>query len=240
MLASKGYLLSRRVSIVDLVVASTSNAVITLLIFMVVIIAVRTVTAQAAFPAVLLFLFYLLMFLLIVIGFALAASVLFVRYRDLNQVWEVVIQAGFFLAPVVYPLRIIPERFQFYLYIWPPTAILHFSRSVLVDNVVPTSRAHLCSLPRRCARWRSAPSSFDGTRRGRRSISAVAMVEVQSVTRASASRACGATPCASTCWTSFVLARPSCFRSCSRSASTCSRARRSDHGVATGAGRRRC
>ena len=41
----------------------------------------------------------------IVIGFSLAASVLFLRYRDLNQVWDVVLQAGFFLAPIIYPLE---------------------------------------------------------------------------------------------------------------------------------------
>jgi lipopolysaccharide transport system permease protein len=61
----------------------------------------------------------------------------------LNQVWDVVIQAGFFLAPIIYPLRIVPERFHFYLYFWPPTPIIEFARSVLVEGVVPTSRAHL-------------------------------------------------------------------------------------------------
>ena len=40
------------------------------------------------------------------------SSVLFLRYRDLNQVWDVVTQAGFFLAPIIYPLGIIPERFH--------------------------------------------------------------------------------------------------------------------------------
>ena len=49
---------------------------------------------------------------LIVVGFSLATSVLFLRYRDLNQVWDMVTQAGFFLAPVIYPLGIIPERFH--------------------------------------------------------------------------------------------------------------------------------
>ena len=34
-------------------------------------------------------------FLAIVVGFSLAASVLFLRYRDLNQVWELTLQAGF-------------------------------------------------------------------------------------------------------------------------------------------------
>ena len=81
----------------------------------------------------------------IVIGFSLASSVLFLRYRDLNQVWDVVTQAGFFLAPIMYPLGIIPERFHFYLYLWPPTPIIEFSRAVLVARRLPTPTAHAVS-----------------------------------------------------------------------------------------------
>ena len=77
------------------------------------------------------------------IGFSLATSVLFMKFRDLNQVWEVVAQAGFFVAPIIYPLDILPERLHFYLYIWPPTPIIMFSRSVLVDGLVPSGFAHL-------------------------------------------------------------------------------------------------
>ena len=76
-----------------------------------------------------------------IVGFSLGSSVLFLRYRDLNQVWDVVTQAGFFFAPIIFPLGIIPERFQFYLYLWPPTPIIEFSRSVLVDGRVPTATA---------------------------------------------------------------------------------------------------
>ena len=86
---------------------------------------------------------YLVQYALIVIGFSLAASVFFLRYRDLNQVWEVVSQAGFFVAPIIYPLGILPERLHFYLYVWPPTPVIQFSRMVLVDGVLPSTRAHL-------------------------------------------------------------------------------------------------
>ena len=48
------------------------------------------------------------------------------RYRDLNQVWEVVTHAGFFVAPIIYPIDVLPERLHFYLYLWPPTPIILF------------------------------------------------------------------------------------------------------------------
>ena len=65
------------------------------------------------------------------------------RFRDLNQIWEVVIHAGFFVAPIIYPLDILPERLHIYLYVWPPTPIMMFSRAVLVDGQIPSLPAHV-------------------------------------------------------------------------------------------------
>ena len=80
------------------------------------------------------------------VGFSLGSSVLFLRYRDLNQVWELVTHAGFFVAPIVYPLDIIPERLHFWLYLWPPTAVIQFARMVLVQHRMPTLDGHLLLL----------------------------------------------------------------------------------------------
>jgi len=144
-LRAKGYLLTRATFPRWIVVVSSiSNAAITLGLFFVVLLGYLAFRGMAPSPQTLgLVLFYQLHFIAIVLGFSLAASVLFMRYRDLNQVWEVVSQAGFFIAPIVYPLDLIPERLHAYLYLWPPTPIMLFTRSVLVDGVVPSARAHL-------------------------------------------------------------------------------------------------
>ena len=70
------------------------------------------------------------------------SSVLFLRYRDLNQIWDMATTAGFFIAPIIYPLGVIPERFHLWLFLWPPTPIIEFSRAVMVDGTLPTMRAH--------------------------------------------------------------------------------------------------
>ena len=144
-LHARGYLLTKsRVPAWILVITSISNAVITLAVFAVVITLFLTgaghpptLRALAAFAA------YCAAMIAMVVGFSLAASVLFLRYRDLNQVWEVALQAGFFIAPIIYPLGILPERFHFYLYLWPPTPVIEFSRAVLVAGVMPTLRGQL-------------------------------------------------------------------------------------------------
>ena len=93
-----------------------------------------------------LFLFYLLSMIAICAGISLAGSVLFLRFRDLNQVWEVVTASGFFITPIVYPIDVLPHSLHFWLYLWPPTAVIQFSRMVLVDGTLPSLRAHLMLL----------------------------------------------------------------------------------------------
>jgi len=144
-LRAKAYLLTKaRFPTWVIVVTSTSNAVITLTLFSVVLlVALIVVGRPPSLAAILLYGWYQLHFFAVVTGFSLAASVLFMRYRDLNQVWEVATQAGFFVAPIVYPISILPERIHFYLYLWPPTAVILFSRNVLIDHTVPSLRAHV-------------------------------------------------------------------------------------------------
>jgi lipopolysaccharide transport system permease protein len=143
-LHARGYLLTKaRVPPWILVVTSISNATITLAVFIVVLAAFLALSGRS--PAAIelaAFCGYCAVLMVIVIGFSLASSVLFLRYRDLNQVWDVIVQAGFFVAPIIYPLGIIPERFHLFLYAWPPTAVIEFSRLALVTHTLPTATAH--------------------------------------------------------------------------------------------------
>jgi lipopolysaccharide transport system permease protein len=127
-----------------IVVTACSNAAITLGVASAGLLAALALLGRApsAWHA-LLFAWYLAHLALIVVGFSLGASVLFLRYRDLNQVWEVVVNAGFFVAPVIYPLGVLPERVHLYLYLWLPTPVIEFSRAVLVDGRTPSALAHL-------------------------------------------------------------------------------------------------
>ena len=144
-LHARGFLLTKaRCPAWILVVTSISNALITLVVFSLIIVAFLTFAGQPpSVQGTLLFLSYCVALALIVVGFSLAASVLFLRYRDLNQVWDMVVQAGFFLAPIIYPLAILPERFHIYLYVWPPTPVIEFARAALVSQQVPSLTGHM-------------------------------------------------------------------------------------------------
>lgn len=144
-LAAKSFLLTKVTFPHWVVVASsTANALITLVIFSCILFGALIVTDRVPpFTHVLLYGWYLVHYLAIVLGISFGASVVLLRYRDLNQVWEVVIQAGFFLAPIVYPIGVIPERYHKFLYLWPPTPIIQFSREVLVGGSIPSFKAHV-------------------------------------------------------------------------------------------------
>ena len=144
-LHSRGFLLTKaRCPSWILVVTSISNSVITLAVFGVIILLVLLAAGRPpTLEAIGFFVAYATALVGIVIGFSLGASVLFLRYRDLNQVWEVVTQAGFFFAPIIYPLGVVPERLHVYFYVWPPTPIIEFSRAALVRGTTPTATAHV-------------------------------------------------------------------------------------------------
>jgi ABC-2 type transport system permease protein len=62
------------------------------------------------------FLLPVLILELFLFGLALAffLSALFVRLRDINYVWEVIMQAAFYATPILYPLQRISEKYPHY------------------------------------------------------------------------------------------------------------------------------
>jgi lipopolysaccharide transport system permease protein len=143
-LHAKAFLFTKmRVPLWVLVLASIANPFITLAVFAAAIVLFLTLAgAPPSAIGIALFLAYCLALTLLVVGFSLVASVLFLKYRDLNQVWDVIAQTGFFLAPIIYPLGIVPERFHIYFYLWPPTPIIEFARAALVQHAVPSPAGH--------------------------------------------------------------------------------------------------
>ena len=67
-------------------------------------------------------------------GLSLLLSVFQARYRDVVQIWEVLLQAGFFLTPIFYPMSIIPEKYYFYIYLNPISGIVQFARMALLEQ----------------------------------------------------------------------------------------------------------
>ena len=78
-----------------------------------------------------------LLIYLIVISFSLLAAPLYVRFRDLAMIWEVLLQILFYATPVFYSLQMMPEYIQRILLLNPMAFIIHFTKESLINNHFP-------------------------------------------------------------------------------------------------------
>jgi lipopolysaccharide transport system permease protein len=85
----------------------------------------------------LLFPLVFLCYFIIVYALSLGLASLYVYYRDTNQVWEVLLQAGFFLVPIVYPISVIPEKYLSIYLLNPITVIIEIFRAILIYGQLP-------------------------------------------------------------------------------------------------------
>ncbi len=86
------------------VVSSTVSALINLVISLFVVLIFMIVNGVEFRPTILLFPFVIMELYLFSLGVALLLSTLFVRFRDIGHIWDVIMQAWFYATPIIYPL----------------------------------------------------------------------------------------------------------------------------------------
>ncbi|HNW74104.1 MAG TPA: ABC transporter permease [Bacteroidales bacterium] len=84
----------------------------------------------------LIFFIYVVLIYGISLTFSFFAAPLIVRFRDLNQIWEVLLQVLFYASPIIYPITAVPPKVQTLLYINPMTLLIEHSKVALVDHGV--------------------------------------------------------------------------------------------------------
>lgn len=71
--------------------------------------------------------------LVFAVGVGMLLSVLYVRYRDIQPIWEVFSQALFYGSPVLYVVTVVPDSFQRAYLANPIASVLTEMRHALVD-----------------------------------------------------------------------------------------------------------
>ena len=81
-----------------------------------------------------------LLFELFVLGLAIAffLSALFVKLRDVAYIWDIIIQAGFYVTPIIYLLSRLPEKFSKFVILNPMAQIIQDARYALVTPKATT------------------------------------------------------------------------------------------------------
>lgn len=75
----------------------------------------------------------------IALGFSLLLAAAFVKFRDISYIWEVIMQAGFYATPILYPLTQIKNvDFQKILLLNPMAQAIQDARYALVTHKTQT------------------------------------------------------------------------------------------------------
>jgi ABC-2 type transport system permease protein len=73
-----------------------------------------------------------------VFGVSLILSTLFVRFRDIGQVWELALQLLFYASPIIYPVGYLPDWARRIAFLNPFTQVMQDIRAlVLYDDLAP-------------------------------------------------------------------------------------------------------
>ena len=85
----------------------------------------------AYFPMLFLFEF------LIILGLSMALSALNVYWRDVQFIWRLVVQVGFFATPILYPITIFPENVRWIIMLNPMAQIITMMRDCTLYRIPP-------------------------------------------------------------------------------------------------------
>lgn len=85
----------------------------------------------AFFPLLFLFEF------LTILGLSMSLAALNVYFRDVQFIWRVIVQVGFFATPVIYPITIFPENVRWIVMLNPMAQIITMMRDCILYRISP-------------------------------------------------------------------------------------------------------
>jgi ABC-2 type transport system permease protein len=125
-----------------IILSSSVSALINLGLNLVVVVVVMALNHVDLMQSALLLPLILLELYVFALGISLFLSAAFVKFRDLGFIWEVIVQMGFYLTPILYAMTLLPERFQKLQLINPVAQVMQDARYALIshDKTIVTSQ----------------------------------------------------------------------------------------------------
>lgn len=114
----------------------TSLLIDALLSFCALFVLAAFIGAHVSFTLLFLPMAFLLAFIFS-LGIALIMAVVSVYYRDAQYVVAILLQAGYYLTPIIYPISIIPEQYRWILYWNPMYYFVELFRQPIYGGVLP-------------------------------------------------------------------------------------------------------
>ena len=73
----------------------------------------------------------------IILGLSMALSALNVYFRDVQFIWRLIVQVGFFGTPILYPITIFPEKIRWIVMLNPMAQIITMMRDCTLYGISP-------------------------------------------------------------------------------------------------------
>jgi lipopolysaccharide transport system permease protein len=108
----------------------TALEFVVFIIFMVIFRVLPEVTV-AYFPILFILEFF------IILGLSMALSALNVYFRDVQFIWRLIVQVGFFGTPILYPITIFPENIRWIVMLNPMAQIITMMRDCTLYGISP-------------------------------------------------------------------------------------------------------
>lgn len=123
-----------------IVLSSTINSFFVFLANMVVLVVFFVIYKKLpSIEGILLFLVYIICLYILILAFSFLFAPLYVRFRDMSMIWEVLLSILMYAAPIVYPLSLIPINLQKIILFNPLAFIIHFAKQGLISNHFATT-----------------------------------------------------------------------------------------------------
>ena len=118
-----------------IIFASSISAVINLCLNLVVVAIFMALNHVSILDTIVLLPLLLLEVYILALGCSLFLSAAFVKFRDISYIWEVILQAGFYLTPILYAVTIVPNvTYQKLLLLSPMAQAIQDARYVTVTH----------------------------------------------------------------------------------------------------------
>lgn len=121
---------------INIPIASTISSIIGLFFNMIVFYLIAYFNQVYINSNIILIFFIFICLFLIILGINMFLCVIYIYFKDTNQIWEVLLQIGFWITPILYSEKIIPSNFAF-LKLNPIFWIIKYTRNITIYNITP-------------------------------------------------------------------------------------------------------
>jgi ABC-2 type transport system permease protein len=118
-----------------IILASTVNSAMVFLLNLIIVVfffAIKGFLPSA--EAILTFFLFSIATYVVILSFSFLTAPLYVKFRDLSMIWEVLLTVLFYATPVFYSLEMLPPNVQKLLLLNPIAFIINFNKKSLISN----------------------------------------------------------------------------------------------------------